>query len=136
MPTLDLLSLVQLGCTYINFLIVVAGDARLHFGGNIVGRAQTASKVAFKIGSGGRAHGCRKLATGSKTKISNTGIIRHINENIVWLEIPMNNSMAVDVAQSVQNLPEQAPGPVNIIVQTIPYQIAKGLCMSASAAYC
>lgn len=48
----------------------------------------------------------------------------------------MNNSMAVDMAQSVQDLPEQAPGPVNIIVQTISYQIAKGLCMSASVAYC
>lgn len=136
MPTLDLLSLVWSGCTYINFFIVVAGDARLHLGGNIVGRAQTASKVAFKIGSGRRAHGCRELATGSETKISNTGIIRHVDEDIVWLEIPMNNSMAVDMAQSVQDLPEQAPGPVNIIVQTISYQIAKGLCMSASVAYC
>lgn len=126
--------MIELGCTYINFLIVVAREARLHLGSDIVGRAQAASKVAFKICGGGRAHGCRKLTTRSKTKISNTGVVRHINKDIVWLEIPMDNTMAVDMAQSIQDLPEQAPGPVNIIVQTISYQITKCLCKSASAA--
>lgn len=39
----------------------------------------------------------------------------------------MYNSMAMDMAQSVQNLTEETPGPVDIIVQAIPYQITKSL---------
>ena len=39
----------------------------------------------------------------------------------------MDDAMAVNVTEAVQNLTEQTPGPVNIIVKAISDQITKSL---------
>lgn len=114
-------------CTHIDFVIVVAREARLHFRCDIVRCAQTASEIAFKVCGGRRAHSCRELATSGQAKVSDAGVVGYIDEDVVRLEVAMDDAMAVDMAQTVQDLPEQTPGPVDIVIQAIPYQVTKGL---------
>jgi hypothetical protein len=47
----------------------------------------------------------------------------------------MNNAMAVNVAQAIENLSEQTPGPVYIVVQSVFDQITQCLYTSQHQDY-
>jgi hypothetical protein len=67
------------------------------------------------------------LPTGSKAKVSNTGIIGDVDENIIGFQVSMNNAMTVNVAQAIENLSEQTPGAVYVVVQAVFNQITQCL---------
>lgn len=46
------------------------------------------------------------MSTHGQAKIANARIICHIYEDIIWFQIPVNDAMAVNVAEAVQDLTE------------------------------
>lgn len=113
--------------TYINLLTVITREARLHFRCDIVRCSKAAREAPFKIRGCRGAHSSHKLPTGGKAKVADARVVGYINEDVIWFEVAVYDAVAMDMAQSVQDLTEQAPGDVNIVVQTIPYQVAESL---------
>lgn len=92
--------------THINFLIIAPLKPRLHFRSNIIGCAKTACEALLEISCRRRADGSRELSAGCQTEIADAWIICNVNEDIIRFQISMYNSMAMYVAQSVQDLPK------------------------------
>lgn len=67
------------------------------------------------------------MPTHSQAKIANARIIGHIYEDIIRFQIPVNDAMTVNVAETVQDLTEQTPATVNVIVKAIVNQISQSL---------
>jgi hypothetical protein len=94
----------------------VARKSRFHLRRNIVRCPETASEVSFKVRRRRRAYTCGKLPTGGKTEITDARVVRNINENVIWFQVSVYNAMAVNVAQAIEDLAEQTPGSINIII--------------------
>ena len=49
------------------------------------------------------------LPTRSQSKVTNSRVPSNVNENVVWLQVPMDDTQSVDMGKSFQDLSKQSP---------------------------
>lgn len=67
------------------------------------------------------------MSTHGQAKVTNARIVCHVYEDIIRFQIPVNDTVAVNMAETVQNLTEQTPAAINIVIKAIVNQISQSL---------
>ena len=54
-----------------------------------------------------------------KSKVTNFHVVVRVQENIYWLQVPMDHSLLMNVYETFHNFSKQSPDSISILVQPV-----------------